>query len=730
MGISRRPGALPDGLLTAEQLRIAAFAGPGSLAVTGLPGTGKTTALQACLAGRLAEGLRPDRALVLVPGRAHVQRYEQGLVELLGRTGSPIRGGLDLVTFYGFCQRQVALYWPLVADAAGFRRTDREPVFLTLESAQYYMWRIVEPLVAERGYFGDVSVRRGRLLSQLIDNLNKAALVGFDHREIAQRLSAAWTGTPERLNTFRQAEECAGLFRAYCLEHGLLDFSLVSEVFSRYLLPHEFFEPQLSRYRLVVVDNIEENVPIAHDLVRALMARCPSTIIAMDREAGYRVFLGADRDGAEALVSACQERLDLGDRPQAGSGGPLRFARRIAAVVDPRGGVEAGASPAADAVAAHGGETLWIGMVRWVAGRVAALVQEGVPPGQIAIIAPYVSDVMRFTLQDALAHAPRPIAVQPLRPALALRSEPIIRGTLALARLAHPGWAVTLMGTERQVRSQEVALGLEQAIEGLDPVRAHRLAALAWAPGQPGLAELVEVPADDRRATPIARMWEKVGFRLRAPYKALSDWMAAYIAREPDTLAVFLSRLFGDILSQPGFALHRNTQGARAYGRLVESALKFGSAVAEAEAHGGSGGRSLGADYVSLVLGDIASAEYLSDAPEPGEDAVVLAPAYAWLTRDLSCEWMFWIDLSSEGWWNRPNQPLTHPYVLSRGWQPGRPWTDADEDAAQRRALAAVLVGLAARCSRGLYLASSQLGAGGEEQSGRLERAILAARTR
>jgi len=105
----------------------------------------------------------------------------------------------------------------------------------------------------------------------------------------------------------------------------------------------------------------------------------------------------------------------------------------------------------------------------------------------------------------------------------------------------------------------------------------------------------------------------------------------------------------------------------------------------------------------------------------------VLAPAYAWLTRDLSCDWMFWLDLSAEGWWNRPNQPLTHPYVLSRAWPVGRPWTDADEDAAGRAALSAVLVGLGARCRRGIYLASSALGVGGEEQTGRLERAILTA---
>ena len=50
-------------------------------------------------------------------------------------------------------------------------------------------------------------------------------------------------------------------------------------------------------------------------------------------------------------------------------------------------------------------------------------------------------------------------------------------------------------------------------------------------------------------------------------------------------------------------------------------------------------------------------------------------------------EVQFWLDVGSRGWSERLYQPLTHPYVLSRGWQPGRPWTDADEFEAGQEAL-------------------------------------------
>jgi hypothetical protein len=71
-------------------------------------------------------------------------------------------------------------------EQAGFAQPDKEPVFLTIETAQYFMWRVVEPLVTNQGYFSDLAIRRGRLLAQIIDNLNKAALVGFRaHRHLS-----------------------------------------------------------------------------------------------------------------------------------------------------------------------------------------------------------------------------------------------------------------------------------------------------------------------------------------------------------------------------------------------------------------------------------------------------------------------------------------------------------------------------------------------------------------
>ena len=90
-------------------------------------------------------------------------------------------------TVGGLARRMVDLFWPLAADKAGFAHPDRPPVFLTLETAQYYMAHIVRPL-SDQGYFESVTIDRNRLYSQIIDNLNKSAAVGFPFTEIGSRL--------------------------------------------------------------------------------------------------------------------------------------------------------------------------------------------------------------------------------------------------------------------------------------------------------------------------------------------------------------------------------------------------------------------------------------------------------------------------------------------------------------------------------------------------------------
>jgi len=724
---------LPE-TLTPEQSQVVAHprAGRTTLCLNGVPGTGKTTALMARLAALVREGARPHEIMVLVPQRAQVNEYER----LLAGLDAPTRGGVDVTTFYSLAQRVVALFWPAIAREAGFAEPDKEPVFLTIETAQYFMWRVVEPLVTNQGYFRDLAVRRGRLLAQIIDNLNKSALVGFDHTDIYPRLSGAWTGTAERVNSYWQAQDCAMRFRQYCLAHNLVDFSLLIELFHRHVMPSEAFRDYFrSRYRHLLVDNLEENVPVALDWLRWAGEQCETTVLAFDVGGGYRLFLGADVKAAEELGDCCDVTLSFGKlaEPTADAlslAGAIRRALDLPEVTPESLGMgpleSAGETPGdpRSAIADQGGGRYWVSMVNWIIERVVALVEDGTSPSDIAIIAPYVSEVMRFAIEDGLRQ--HDIAIYLLRPSTMMRDDPVVRALLVLALLAHPDWEIEVGAEPYMLSEGDVALALEVALGGLDPIRARHLAQAAVPMGERTLADLSGEGADQRGQRAIGRLWEQVGYQARERYQELYDWLVGYRAGEPEPLDIMLSRLFGDLLSRRGYGFYEDTERGRAYGRLVESATKFGQAVRLGES---LTEQQMWRDYVQLLLGGITSAQYLLDWPEPEGEAVILATAYGYLTRDLRSKYQFWTALGDGGWLSRPNQPLTHPYVLRRDWPVGQPWSDVEDLEANREALGRVIQGLAARCTGKVYLAYSELGIGGEEQTGELLHALMRALT-
>jgi hypothetical protein len=84
----------------------------------------------------------------------------------------------------------------------------------------------------------------------------------------------------------------------------------------------------------------------------------------------------------------------------------------------------------------------------------------------------------------------------------------------------------------------------------------------------------------------------------------------------------------------------------------------------------------------------------------------------------------FWLDAGSRGWFERLYQPLTHPFVLSRGWSKGTPWTDEHEFRYSQEAMRRLALGLTRRCRGAVYLGLSELSEQGYENKGPLLRVI------
>lgn len=692
----------------------------------GQAGSGKTTVAAGRMLELLRAGIPASSLLVLVPQRTLAVPYRDALQSFRRTPG----GEVSILTVGGVARRMVDLFWPLIAEENGFQQPDLPPSFLTLETALYYMAHLVRPLLDE-GLFDSVTIDPNRLYSQILDNLNKAAIVGFPFTEIGSRLKAAWVDDTAQAHVLEDAQRCATLFRQYCLQNNLLDYSLQMEIFTKSLWQNPVCRDYLqSCYQHLIYDNVEEDPPIAHDLIREWLPVFESAMLIYDQDAGYRRFLGADPQTGHDLVNECTD-YDIFSDSFVSDPAMQAFSTQLGMALD-RPVEETGARlrPAELArVLASPEQTLrfYPQMLDWIVGQVEQLAKEGTPPGEIVLLAPLLPDSLRYALSTRLEA--KGIRYRSHRPSRSLREEPAAQALLTLAALSHPDWRI-------RPAQFEVASTLMQVINGLDMVRSQLLVESVYhqAQGRPELSPFEKIKAETR---------ERISYLLGERYEELRGWIEAYITEPAAELDFFFSRLFGEVLSQPGFAFHANLAAGTVCQNLIESAQKFRWAAGDRlPSRGAQGEPSRGAqgepsqidpdqepipagkEYLTMIQDGILAAQYIQSWQIPEDDAVLIAPAYTYLLANQPVDYQFWIDIGSNAWSERLYQPLTHPYILSRQWQPGRVWSDVDEYEHNRETLHRLATGLTRRCRKKIFLALCELGESGYEARGMLLRTI------
>ncbi len=639
---------------------------------------------------------------MLTPQRTMQEPY----LDLLFSPERQAGGDVTSATIGGLAQRMCDLFWPLAAEAAGFKNPDQPPIFLTLETAQYYMAYIVRPLL-EEGYFQSLTIDRNRLYSQVIDNLNKSAVVGFPHTEIGARMDAAWFGDPVQRRIYQDAQTCATLFREYCLEHNLLDFSLQLEIFSNIL----WHQPQVQNYlkdayRHLIYDNVEEDGARSHDIIQEWLANFDSALLIYDTEAGYRYFLGGDSISGYALSESCDEKIEFTESLVCAEN-IMRLSDTLVSAVRHQ---EVEAPPlnnTLEFIHAH----YYPEMLDVIVQKIKALIEEdGIPPAEIVALAPFLSDALRFSITNRLEAANIPWRSH--RPSRSLRDEPASKTLLTLAALAHPQWN---MRPSKLDMTHALMFSLDT-----DLIRAQLLTEIVYRPTS-DLHKNTLFGFDEIK--PNAQ--ERITYLVGEKYTNLRNWLNEYRQSTPLPFDFFLRKIFGEVLSQPHYGFHQNLDAVRIAASLIESIKKFRYAM-EPLNLAELAGMDIGREYISMLADGVIAAQYLESWRTENKEAVLIAPAHTFLMMNYAVTAQFWLDPGSSGWAQRLLQPLTQPYVLSRQWDTSqnRLWLDADEVNAETESLARLTSGLLHRCRQKLFLAIADLSETGYEQRGALLRAF------
>ena len=290
------------------------------------------------------------------------------------------------------------------------------------------------------------------------------------------------------------------------------------------------------------------------------------------------------------------------------------------------------------------------------------------------------------------------------RPSRSLQEEPAVKAMLTFAKLAHPQWG--LKPTRHDVR-----YALMQCIPEADLIRSDLVSQILYNPNRDDLklGSFSQIRPD---------MQQRISFTVGNKVDQLREWLENASTNNTEELDTFLSRLFGEILSQEHFSFHQNFEAASVVNRLIESSKKFRTAVNTVSLPEGT---NLAKEYIRMVDQGVISAQYLTNWEEQENlTQVLIAPAFTYLMSNRPVAVQFWLDIGSSGWWARLDQPLTQPYVLSRNWQTSQKWTGRNDLETNQDTLLRITNGLLRRCSSQVNLVSVGLNESGNEERGAL----------
>ncbi len=684
--------------LTDLQLSVIESPTDSLIFLEGPAGSGKTTTGIDRLSYLMQTGVPGRNILLFFPQRNLGVNYQKSISRFYAH-------GISLpvsATFGGLARRMLSLFWPSILEHFPNLQRDLQPTFLTLESSLYFLSKITEPLMQEKGFFSTLVIQRNRLYSQILDNLNKSAVHAFPYTEIASRLIASWIGDPSQIEIYHQAQHVANLFRDYCYQHNLLDYSLQIELFTRAIdrIPLIFNYLQ-DQFNHLIYDNSEEDIPVAHDFIGKIIPKLESSLVIFDQDAGYRSFLGASPDSAynlsnlsskviayQTIFTSSPELQHINNRVFEEIYHQSSFVR------DP---LLSGKSPVSITF-----QPSYQEMTDWVSAKIRSLIDSGVSLGEIVVLAPYLSDSLRFLLLKSLSKYS--IAATSHRPSRALRDEPATQALLTLAALAHPEWAI-------YPTTYEIALSLVQIITDLDLTRAILLARQAVKinpSGKVRLADFDSIPQGFQ---------DRITFYTGKLYQELLNWLMEYASKPPLPLDHFLTHLFGEVLSRPGYGYHDDLTKGRITAQIIESVKKFRESASFVL---GLDHSETGQEYYRMVKTGVLANQYIKSWTDLPDNEVFLSPAYTFLLNNKPVDYQFWLDIGSRGWYERIYQPLTNPHILHRDWPLGKPWTDDEELAGNLATLSCLTTGLFRRCRKSVFACFTETDERGFEQKGTL----------
>ncbi|MBG1265643.1 recombinase family protein [Nostoc sp. WHI] len=647
---------------------------------------------------------------ILVLAANDDNRRELGDIIITSTLGKyPVRAKTPL----GFFQDEVILFWPLLINSLNLKA--QFPVRLRPETEQELatkLWciQLDEEILRLAG------VNESRLVRRILDLLQLAAYSGVPCEDIAQILAR---GLGEN-TTNLEPELLASLlldWRNWCLERGLLTYGIITELYSQHLLSDRNYQQHLTkRYQAVLADDVDDYPSVARLLFDLLLDQGAVGAFSYNPDGAVRLGLGADPNYLEGLAERC--RVEILTSPPAESLGEQLTKQMVELVTEPM--VLLSLPEIVHSIQT----TSRAQLLRQTAEVIANAIQsQQVQPEQVAIIAPGLDAIARYTLVEILVK--QNIQVESLNDQRPLVSSPVIRALLTMLALVYPGLGrlvdrdavaemLVVLSRKQQLPENSYTDAINRVSTDIDPVRAGLIADYCFLP-HPDRPNLLPVSSFER--------WDRIGYAATTAYNEILQWLEEQRSQQelrliPSPISL-LDRAIQRFLWSGSNLPYEQLAALR---ELLETAQHYWEidtrlrqiAPVETTPH------TTILEFIQLLRRGTITANPYPVRPIGGvRKAVTLATIFQYRSSRRSHRWHFWLDAGSPLWAKGGAATLFGAPFFLRD-RLGEPWTAEDEKLAEEQRLQRILTDLLSRVSERVYLCHSDLAVNGQEQLGPL----------
>ncbi|ABG53197.1 conserved hypothetical protein [Trichodesmium erythraeum IMS101] len=640
----------------------------------------------------------------------------------------------------GFFEDEVILFWPLLIQTLDLR--GQFPLRLRPEKEQELASRFWRPQIDKLKQPG---ISLERMIRRTLDLFQLAAFSCTPTKEIEMILQQGFedvgTGSLSTLDNFyANIVELMQEWRDWCWQGGFLTYGIITELYWRYLLPNSTYQQHLiHRYPFVLADDVDEYPAITYQLFDFLLDNGAISVFTYNPDGSIRLGLGADPEYLAKLQKRCQtETLENPQNLAQEIGEPI-----IELVVNNYLNIDQLPTYFKSIITRSR-----VALLRKIAEVIVKDISLGIKPEEVAIIAPGLDAIARYSLISSLKNDG--IAVESLKEQRPLISYPMIRALLIILTLVYPGLGrlvdrdavaeMLVVLSQRSITKGEKQIDGQENLQktnDIDPVRAGLLADNCFYPDITH-PQLLPIGTFSR--------WDRVGHQATYVYNQILEWIEKQRSQQqegqlPNPIFLLdraIQKFF--ISSYLSFAqlsgLRELMETATHYWEVERRLQQNSQLQATEDMTDDSMEEGLSSSTVEKFIqflrrGVVSANPYPVPLMGRSPSAVTLATIFQYRASRKCHRWQFWLDIGSPLWLSGGTATLYGATLFLQG-QLGKCWTIEDSQKSDRERLRRILLDLLSRVSYSnsssvngsnehrIYLCHSDLAVNGQEQTGPL----------